>query len=120
MNRLYNAILTPYAQKLRREMTREEKHLWYDFLKDLPYTVKRQQVIGPYIADFYVAQARLVIELDGQQHGEAAGVLADEDRDQFMREQGLRVVRYSNEDVRKNFVAVCEHISRLIAGEREE
>ena len=113
-------FLTPYSQKLRREMTREEKHLWYDFLKDLPCTVKRQQVIGPYIADFYIAQAGLVIELDGAQHGEEEHMLSDEERDQFIREQGLRVIRYNNEDVRKNFEGVCGHILRLIAGEWEE
>ncbi|NLD83935.1 MAG: DUF559 domain-containing protein [Clostridiales bacterium] len=112
-------FLTPYSQKLRREMTREEKHLWYDFLRDLACTVKRQQVIGPYIVDFYIAKARLVIELDGAQHGEEKHLLADEDRDQFLREQGLHVMRYSNEEIRKNFDGVCGHILRLIDGEWE-
>ena len=120
MNQLHNPVLTPYSQKVRREMTREEKHLWYDFLRDLPCTVKRQQVIGPYIADFYTAQAQLVIEVDGAQHGQEKRMLADEDRDRFMREQGLRVIRYSNEEIRKNFEGVCGHILRMIAGEREE
>lgn len=119
MNRLHNPILTPYAQKLRREMTREERHLWYDFLRDLPCTVKRQQVIGPYIADFFIAQARLVIELDGAQHGEEKHIQTDESRDRFMRAQGLRVVRYGNEEIRKNFDGVCGHILRLMEGEEE-
>ena len=65
MNTLHRKTLTPYAQKLRREMTKAEKHLWYDFLKKIPFTVHRQKVIGPYIADFYIAEAKLIIELDG-------------------------------------------------------
>ena len=67
MNQTNNPKLTPFARKLRREMTKEERHLWYDFLKPLPVTVNRQKVIGPYIVDFYCAGAKLVIELDGSQ-----------------------------------------------------
>ena len=78
MNKTYNPQLTPLAQKLRREMTKEERHLWYDFLKDLPATFNRQKVIGNYIADFYCASSKLVIELDGSQHFEEKGVAADE------------------------------------------
>ena len=70
IHRSHNPNLKPAAQKLRREMTREERHLWYDFLKALPVNVHRQQVIGPYIVDFYIAPAKLVIELDGSQHFE--------------------------------------------------
>ena len=84
MNEKRNPVLTSNAQKLRREMTKEERHLWYDFLRTIPFTVNRQKVIGWYIADFYIAQARLVIELDGSQHGEDEIVLADQVRDRFM------------------------------------
>jgi very-short-patch-repair endonuclease len=68
MNNKQNPNLTDYAQQLRREMTKEEKHLWYDFLKSLPVTIQRQKVIGKYIVDFYCASAKLVIEIDGSQH----------------------------------------------------
>ena len=73
MNKTNNPNLTEYSKKLRREMTKEERHLWYDFLKPLPFTFHRQKVIGSYIVDFYCAKAKLVIELDGSQHYEDAG-----------------------------------------------
>ena len=68
MNKTCNSKLTNISKVLRKNMTREEKHLWYDFLKKLPVTVNRQKVIGSYVADFYCASAKLVIELDGSQH----------------------------------------------------
>ncbi len=98
------------ARYLRRNMTKEERHLWYDFLKSLPLMVHRQKVIGPYIADFYMAKARLVIELDGSQHYEDEGKAADRQRDAYMQSLGLRVLRYSNLDVNRNFEAVCTDI----------
>ena len=102
--------LTPLARRLRREMTKEERHLWYDFLKTLPLTVHRQKVMGRYIVDFYCAAAKLVIELDGSQHYEEAGKAADQERDAFLAEQGLVVLRYSNADVNEHFAAVCDDI----------
>ncbi len=111
MNRLKNGKLTPTAKTLRKCMTKEEKHLWYDFLKKLPFTVHRQKVIGQYVVDFYCANASLVIELDGSQHYEEKGKMADEIRDAYLAEQGLTVVRYSNLDVQKRFNAVCRDIA---------
>ncbi|MBQ9518178.1 MAG: DUF559 domain-containing protein, partial [Eubacterium sp.] len=64
-------------------MTREERHLWYDFLKGLPVTFNRQKVIGSYIADFYCASAKIIVELDGSQHYEEKGVNKDEKRDAY-------------------------------------
>ena len=110
MNRTHNPTLRPYAQKLRREMTREERHLWYDFLSQLPVRFNRQKVIGPYIVDFYCASAKLVVELDGSQHYEEAGIAADEQRDAILAEQGLRVLRYTNVDIHRKFDEVCEDI----------
>ena len=128
MNQNNNPHLKPFAQKLRREMTREERHLWYDFLKSLPVTVNRQKVIGSYIVDFYIASAKLVIELDGSQHytrrigviataasiREEAGIASDRERDQALQALGLRVLRFSNADVNQNFPGVCEEIARHI------
>ena len=105
-----NPHLRQNAQTLRRNMTPEERHLWYDFLKPLPQTVNRQKVIGPYIVDFYCAAGKLAIELDGSQHYEAAGKAADQVRDDYLRSCGLTVVRYSNLDVQKNFEGVCTDI----------
>jgi len=117
VNTLNNQRLTENAQKLRREMTREERHLWYDFLKALPFTVNRQKVIGRYIADFYIAQAHLVIELDGQQHGEKDHVLSDQKRDAYMKSHGIRVLRYSNADIRSRFSDVCQDIANYLPEE---
>ena len=102
--------LTELARALRKNMTRHERHLWYDFLKPLAIMVHRQKIIGPYIVDFYIAEKNLVIELDGSQHYDLPGKEADNIRDQFLREQGLAVLRYANSDIDKNFRGVCEDI----------
>ena len=73
------------SQQLRREMTKEEKHLWYDFLKIQPFTVNRQKIIGPYILDFYIGEVKLGIELDGSQHYEEKGQNADRLRDESLK-----------------------------------
>ena len=110
MNQLQNKKLTPNAKTLRKNMTKEERHLWYDFLKALPITVHRQKVIGSYIIDFYIAQEKIAIELDGSQHYETEGKQADEKRDLFLKSLGITVLRYSNLDVNRKFAAVCEDI----------
>lgn len=110
MNDTYNAKLLPNARKLRKNMTKEERHLWYDFLRSLPVQVHRQKAIGRYIVDFYIAQAKLVIELDGSQHYEDSGKSADAERDAYLNSCGLTVVRYSNADVNLRFESVCEDI----------
>ncbi len=112
MNKGNNAALTGHAKNLRRNMTRQERHLWYDFLKNLPLTVHRQKVIGPYIVDFYCAARKTVIELDGGQHYESAGIKADMLRDSWLQEQGLTVLRYCNLDIDNNFEEVCQDILR--------
>jgi len=114
MNQKSNAQLTSNAQILRKSMTKEERKLWYDFLKKLPITINRQKTLGKYIVDFYCAQEKLVIELDGSQHYEETGRLKDEVRDNYLEELGLTVVRYSNLDVNRNFSGVCEDILRRL------
>ena len=114
MNSTYSKKLAGNAKTLRKNMTKEERHLWYDFLRSLPVMVHRQKVIGNYIVDFYIASARLVIELDGSQHYGAEGQCTDECRDAYLKSLGLTVLRYSNVDVNCRFRAVCEEIwSRL-------
>ena len=110
MNRTYNRKLTKNAKVLRKNMTKEERHLWYDFLKSLPVMVHRQKGIGNYIVDFYIAKAKLVVELDGSQHYEEEGVRADEVRDAYLASLGITVLRYSNADINCRFQAVCEDI----------
>ena len=92
-------------------MTKEERHLWYDFLKGLPFTFHRQKVIGGHIVDFYCAEKKLVIEVDGGQHYELSGMESDKKRDAQLNNLGLTVVRYSNFDVNRNFEGVCADIS---------
>ncbi|MBQ8396745.1 MAG: endonuclease domain-containing protein [Clostridia bacterium] len=114
MNEKSNKKLTPYAQELRRQMTKEEAYLWYDFLKNLSVVVKRQKVIGKYIVDFYIAKEKLVIESDGSQHYEAEHREADRERDADLAEMGITVLRYTNLDISRNFPGVCQDIlSRL-------
>lgn len=110
MNEHYNPKLTPNARKLRNSMTKEERHLWYDCLKQLPVTVHRQKAIGPYIVDFYIASAKLVIELDGSQHYEKEHQERDLQRDAYLSRVGYKVLRYSNADVNCRFRGVCEDI----------
>ena len=110
MNEKHNSKLTGISQVLRKNMTKEERHLWYDFLKLLPHTFHRQKVIGPYVVDFYCASAKLVIELDGSQHYKESGRLSDQERDAYLREMGITVVRYTNLDIHQRFDAVCKDI----------
>ena len=110
MNHTHNPRLTAYAQRLRREMTREERHLWYDFLKSLPVTVHRQKVLGPCIVDLYCAEKKLAIELDGSQHYVDSGPEQDRQREEYLRKMGVTVVRYTNLDVARNFDGVCQDI----------
>ena len=114
MNETRNEKLTPFAQRLRKEMTPEEKHLWYDYLKKLPWTVNRQKVFGNYIADFYIASAKLVIEADGSQHYASQGMAYDADRSVFLSDLGLEVLRFSNREIDRYFREVCEQIDVTI------
>ena len=109
-----NAKLTPNAQTLRKNMTKEERHLWYDFLKILPLTFHRQKVIGNHIVDFYCDKAKMVIELDGSQHYKEDAASADHSRDKYLASLGITVLRYSNLDIRQRFESVCEDILKHI------
>lgn len=91
-------------------MTKEERHLWYDFLRSYPIRFSRQKVLGKYIVDFYSAKAKLVIELDGSQHFEKENMDYDEERTAFLEGYGLRVLRIPNIEVTRNFHGVCEYI----------
>ena len=102
--------LKGFSRSLRKNMTKEERHLWYDFLKEFPVMVHRQKVIGSYIVDFYIAEKKLVIELDGSQHYSEEGKAYDAERDAFLNAQGLTVLRYANSDVNTQFEAVCRDI----------
>ena len=95
-------------------MTKEERHLWYDFLKQLSVTVNRQKVIGKFIVDFYIASAKIVIELDGSQHYKDDGIAKDRERDEFLANQGILVLRYTNLQIQRQFQDVCRDIRNHI------
>lgn len=95
-------------------MTDEEKRLWFQFFKLLPVKIHRQKVIGTYIVDFYCATNRVVVEIDGSQHYEDEGINKDKERDDFLKNLGYTVLRYSNADVNLRFKNVCEDILRYI------
>ena len=116
----YNKKLVNNAQALRKNMTPEERHLWYDFLKKLPLDVHRQHNIENYIVDFYIASKKVVIELDGIQHKEPEHARADEERDKVLSSWGIQVLRYSNTNIRKNFTAVAEDILQHLGLQPEE
>ena len=110
----HNKQLVPLAKQLRKEMTKEERHLWYDFLRGYPIRFSRQKVLGKYIADFYSAKAKLVIELDGSGHYTEEGKQYDEERTAFLEEYGLTVIRIPNTEIHNNFRGVCEYIDSIV------
>lgn len=109
--------LKPKARELRAGMTKEERKLWYEFLRGHAPRFQRQKPIGPYIVDFYCHAVPLVVELDGGQHFEDGQMAYDARRTAYLEKQGLRVLRFSNLDVLKNFAGVCGEIERACGDE---
>ncbi len=114
MNYKHNKSLTPFAKQLRRNMTKEERHLWYDFLKNYPVRFLRQKVIDNYIVDFYCSSARLAVEIDGGQHFEEDGMLKDKIRTVNIENRDIAVIRIPNNEVNRNFAGVCEYIDMIV------
>ena len=106
----YNGKLQNNARSLRKNMTPEERHLWYDYLRNYPLKFYRQRIIDSYIADFYCREAKLVIEVDGSQHYTEKGQLYDKNRSDELGKYGLAVIRFTNLDIRDRFRSVCEMI----------
>lgn len=102
------------ARHLRREMTPHERKLWYLFLRKYPVKIYKQRIVGRFIVDFYCASAKLVIELDGSQHYEAQGMAYDSARSEFMKKHGLKILRFSNREIDRDFRGVCEQIDITI------
>ena len=102
------------ARKLRREMTPHERKLWYLFLRKYPVKIYKQRIIDRFIVDFYCASAKLIIEVDGSQHYEEQGQAYDMDRSAILESYGLKVIRYSNREIDREFPAVCEQIDQII------
>jgi very-short-patch-repair endonuclease len=114
MSLQYNKNLIPRAKELRKDMTKQEKHLWYDFLLNNQIRFQRQKTISQYIVDFYCAKIKLAIELDGSQHYTENGLEYDNERTKLLNAFGVEVIRFSNNDIDKNFNGVCDKINEVI------
>ena len=110
VDRKHNPALTQNAKTLRKNMTKEERRLWYDFFRTYPVRFLRQKVIDNYIVDFYCHQARIIIELDGSQHYDEVGITKDKIRTERIEKRNLTVIRIPNTEINENFYGVCEYI----------
>ncbi|MDO5806385.1 MAG: endonuclease domain-containing protein [Eubacteriales bacterium] len=106
--------MIPRAKQLRKDATKQEKHLWYDYLRTYPVRFQRQKTIRGFIVDFYCHAARLVIELDGAQHNKAQGMAYDRERTAVLESYHLFVIRFSNQQIDKNFSEVCTQIDQIV------
>ena len=111
----YNKENIPLAKALRKNMTPWERKLWYKFLRNYPIRFQRQKAIGNYIADFYCAKARLVIELDGGGHYTAEQAEKDAARTEALEAMHLTVLRICNLDIDRNFSGVCKYIDLTVS-----
>ena len=112
----YNKANILLAKELRKNMTPWERKLWYDFLRNYPIRFQRQKSICNYIADFYCAKGRLVIELDGGGHYTEEQTQKDDLRTAELEAMNLKVLRICNLDVDRNFNGVCEHLDLTVKG----
>jgi len=110
----YKKELISRAKELRKNATKQENHLWYDFLKTFPVRFQRQKTIGGFIVDFYCHQAKLAIELDGSQHYSEQGTAYDRERDEILSALGVSVLRFPNSEIDRHFEAVCTVISQQV------
>ena len=108
--RPYNKANILLAKNLRRNMTKHERKLWYDFLSNYPVRFQRQKTIGNYIVDFYCAKAALIIEVDGSGHYTDEGIARDDDRTKSLESMGLNIIRITNLEISSNFSKVCQMI----------
>ena len=110
----YNKNNIPLAKELRKNMTSQERKLWYEFLRNYKERFQRQKSIGNYIADFYCAKAGLIIELDGGGHYFPMQIEKDTKRTEDLNKMNLKVIRICNLDVDNNFEGVCEYIDMVV------
>ena len=106
----YNSNLIPTAKALRRNATKQERHLWYDFLRNYPVRFQRQKTLDRFIADFFCAAAKLVVEVDGSQHYTERGMTGDRERSDILAQYGVEGLRFSNAEIDQCFEGVCQQI----------
>ena len=112
----HNADLTFRARELRREMTPQERRLWFDYLRYYPIKFYRQRTIDRCIADFYCSRAKLAVEVDGSQHLTPEGLAYDKERTDILNAYGISVLRFSNTQIDRSFNSVCMEIDRVVRG----
>ena len=110
----YNGKNIKIAKSLRKNATKQENHLWYDFLSKYKIRFQRQKAIDNFIADFYCHKAKLIIEIDGSQHFTDAGMKKDDFRTEILEGYDLKVIRFSNRQINENFRGVCEYIDYIV------
>ena len=110
----YRRELVPRSKELRKEMTPQERRLWFDFLRQDPIKFYHQRTIDRCIADFYCSKAKLVVEIDGSQHLTPEGMAYDEERTNILNSYGILVLRFSNAQIDQNFNSVCMQIDRVV------
>ena len=109
----YNEYNIPLAKELRKNATPQENHLWYDFLSKYEVRFQRQKAIDNFIADFYCHKAKLVIEIDGSQHHTLNGKVKDEYRTEILEGYDLKIIRFTNQQINKEFYNICEYIDEV-------
>jgi very-short-patch-repair endonuclease len=110
----YNKNNIVLAKNLRKNATKQENHLWYDFLSKYEIRFQRQKAIDNFIADFYCHEAKLIIEIDGSQHYTEDGRQKDEFRTEVLETYGLKVIRFTNHQINTNFRGVCDYIDYIV------
>ena len=114
MKHIRNAALSERARELRRNATKQEQHLWYDFLRTYPIQFKRQFPMDRFIVDFICSKARLILEIDGSQHFTEDGLAYDQERTGILESYGYELMRISNNEIDQNFAGVCEAIDLAV------
>lgn len=110
-----NRKLEARAKELRKNATKEENHLWYDFLKKQTVRFYRQYIIDNYIVDFFCPKAKLIIEIDGSQHYETDEALEyDKRRTHKLEAYGFMVLRFTNREINLYFQNVCDNIYQIV------
>lgn len=114
MRRERNENLQKNARELRKNLTPEEKHLWYDYLSQYPVRFRRQEILGEYIVDFYCRKAKIIIEIDGSQHYFPEAIEYDKKRTEYFSGIGIEVLRFLNKDINLDFENVCTYIDKIV------
>lgn len=110
----YNRKLCEPARELRKNMTKQEKHLWYDYLRTYHLKWYRQRPVDRFIVDFYCSVAKVVVEIDGSQHYTDEGIEYDRARTEILKQYNIEVLRFTNKDIDDRFSEVCKTIDRKV------